>query len=292
MARPIKNNLEFFRHENGMRNDKKMLAIRNKFDNMTGYGLYNATLELLSEEELLVYPFDNDHLEMLAGDFRVDIEYLKEFFAYAIKIRLFKVVNNLLTCVQLEKRHADVFEKRGRTLDDLRAEAGIDLGVSATETTGEVGFLLQKLDLKCVSATESTHSIEEYRIEEKSIEEHSIAQAQCTWRNSFELYLSMVKDALNKLTADESFISEQERLNPGLDIRLTLEKAVCNFWGKEAGWKHKKKSRAKEIDMEQTLINAISMQANKVYKQKQSINHTVSKHDLNDGIFSLRGQLE
>jgi len=45
-----------------MRNDKKILAIRNKFDNMTGYGLYNATLELLSEEELLVYPVHSNSI--------------------------------------------------------------------------------------------------------------------------------------------------------------------------------------------------------------------------------------
>ena len=48
---------------------------------------------------------------------------------------------------------------------------------------------------------------------------------------------------------------------------MSLEKSINNFWGTEAGWKHKKKSRAKEIDMISTLIN--NLDKNKVYKPKE-----------------------
>jgi hypothetical protein len=45
---------------------------------------------------------------------------------------------------------------------------------------------------------------------------------------------------------------------------LSLEKSVVNFWSTEAGWKHKKKGRAAQVDWKMTLTNAIDL--NKVYK--------------------------
>ena len=42
----------------------------------------------------------------------------------------------------------------------------------------------------------------------------------------------------------------QERLNPNIDVKLSLEKGYVNFWGTEAGWIHKKKSRSKNNEKE------------------------------------------
>jgi hypothetical protein len=150
MARPQKNNLEYFPHENCMRNDKKLLAIRNKFENMVGYGLYNAMLEAISEEDLLQITYSDDQIELLAGDFRVSSDTLKAFIEYSKQIDLLQVEDGFIRCKQLEKRGEEVFLKRGRTLDCLR--------VSATETTGDVGFPLQKLQQVEVLAPESTQS--------------------------------------------------------------------------------------------------------------------------------------
>lgn len=85
------------------------------------------------------------------------------------------------------------------------------------------------------------------------------------WRNDFETYLSHVKISYECLIADEKFIKKQENFYPGVDIYLSLQKSVDNFWGTEAGWKHKKTKKSKEIDMKSTLTNAISM--NKVYRK-------------------------
>jgi hypothetical protein len=84
-----------------------------------------------------------------------------------------------------------------------------------------------------------------------------------TWRDSFDVYLKIVKEAHSVLIADTNEIIKQKKFYPDVDVVLSIEKAVSNFWGTEAGWKHKKKSRAKEIDMRATLINAIGL--NKVY---------------------------
>jgi hypothetical protein len=89
------------------------------------------------------------------------------------------------------------------------------------------------------------------------------------WRDDIDIYFDLVKAAHDKFKKDPDLVSKHERLNPNVDILLTVEKAVVTFWGTEAGWKHKKKSRTKEIDMVATLINSISQQMNKVYKPRE-----------------------
>jgi len=64
-------------------------------------------------------------------------------------------------------------------------------------------------------------------------------------------------------------LKTQQRLNPNVNIKLSIEKGFRNFWGTEAGWQHKKKSRSKEIDWKRTIINSIAF--NKVYYTKQEL---------------------
>ena len=88
------------------------------------------------------------------------------------------------------------------------------------------------------------------------------------WRDSFEVYQSGLRDVYLSLVNDKSFIAQQEKYNPGVNIQLSLEKACMNFWATEAGWKHKKKQKTKDIDWKSTLINAITQPLNKVYKPR------------------------
>ena len=89
-----------------------------------------------------------------------------------------------------------------------------------------------------------------------------------TWRDDFDIYLNELLTEYNLLINDNEWIAKNEKLNPGLDILLTLEKACTNFWGLEDGWKNKKGKRIKIIDWKKTLTNSLSQQMNKVYKQK------------------------
>jgi len=99
------------------------------------------------------------------------------------------------------------------------------------------------------------------------------------WKSSFEIYLQEMNKVYDEMINDIAFIQEQEKFNPGVDILLSLEKAKANFWGKEAGWKHKKKSRTKTIDWRQTFINAIPL--NKVPKKYGPTNQTSYRSDKN-----------
>jgi hypothetical protein len=84
-----------------------------------------------------------------------------------------------------------------------------------------------------------------------------------TWRNDFETYKSGLREVYLKLISDKEYINSQAKYYPNVDIKLSLEKACTNFWATEAGWKHKKSKRSKDIDWKSTLTNAIAK--NKVY---------------------------
>ena len=91
-----------------------------------------------------------------------------------------------------------------------------------------------------------------------------------SWKTSYEIYLDECTLAYEALSANTDWIKQQEKFHPNIDIPLSLEKAFTNFWGTEAGWKHKKKARSKEINWKTTFTNAIDM--NKVYKPRYGNN--------------------
>lgn len=90
-----------------------------------------------------------------------------------------------------------------------------------------------------------------------------------TWRNSFEVYRKQAHEAAISLYRDSNFISERQKYHPNIDIRLTIEKCYKDFWGLEAGWANKKKSKTKDIDWKRTYVNAISMRTNQVFKNSK-----------------------
>lgn len=100
------------------------------------------------------------------------------------------------------------------------------------------------------------------------------------WKKDFEIYKKELREVYRSLINDPSYISEQEKFNPGLDIKLTLEKACTNYWATEAGWKKKKGSRIKTIDWKHTLTNSLSQSMNKVWKNRDSQSTTTKYQDL------------
>jgi len=89
-----------------------------------------------------------------------------------------------------------------------------------------------------------------------------------TWKEDFAVYSAELKRQWTEIMKDPEWMAEMKKYNPGLDIRLSLEKAMNLFWGTEAGWKHKKKKRAASIDLKATLSNALSMKQNQVWERR------------------------
>jgi hypothetical protein len=117
-------------------------------------------------------------------------------------------------------------------------------------------------DTKNVTCYESVCNTPKVKESKVNISKENIIS---DWRTDYNVYKSELLRVYQDLIIDKDFITKQEKYNPNVDISLSLEKAVNNYWITESGWKKKKQSRAKEIDWKATLTNAIGM--NKVYKQ-------------------------
>ena len=115
MGRNQKENLDYFCHENGMRNDKKLKAVRGRFGHL-GYAIYNMLLENISESNLLVVEDDEINMELLAGDFDIDSEKLIEIINYFVRIDLVQKTNGYIYCRQLEDRQGIGDEGQADTL--------------------------------------------------------------------------------------------------------------------------------------------------------------------------------
>jgi len=92
---------------------------------------------------------------------------------------------------------------------------------------------------------------------------------ELSWRDSFDVYLLQCKMEYEKFMLDANLLKTQQRLNPNVNIKLSIEKGFVNFWGTEAGWKFKKGKKSKEIDWPATIKNSIGM--NKVFYTKEEL---------------------
>ena len=160
MARPNKKNADWYPHDNHMRDDKKIKAVRRKFKH-DGYSIYNMLLETLSEAQKIQIEYTDLEVELLAADFEIELELFKEILAYFAYLDLIQI-NNFIRCRQLDDRLKSLFDARTLNLEDLRKENDSLDGVSGLETTGS--------DSLSSENPPETHILEE-SIEEESIEE-------------------------------------------------------------------------------------------------------------------------
>lgn len=87
MARPTKNNAEYFSHDANMRNDLKVKALRRKFGHM-GYAVWCYLLETLTGEDGFELDFGTIQQELLAADYDVSPDDLKAVTDYCVDISL------------------------------------------------------------------------------------------------------------------------------------------------------------------------------------------------------------
>lgn len=107
--------------------------------------------------------------------------------------------------------------------------------------------------------------------EDKSLIIKPKKEKEKTWRENFKIYQSLVLEAAKSIIADSAEMERQQKYHPNLNIKLTIEKAVNNYWGTVEGWEKKKSKKSKTINMRRTLINNIDR--NKVWQDR---NHTTN----------------
>jgi hypothetical protein len=142
----------------------------------------------------------------------------------------------------------------------------------------QIRDIIEKKDIESTSRTDVLEDAEIVEIETEisgknskrvRAREKPETPKEVTWRDSFEVYLQDCRDAWKRWMNDRDWLEERRRFNPGVDIRLTLEKACKEFWATEAGWLHKKKGRGKTIDWKRIFEYAISQKTNRVYERSK-----------------------
>lgn len=113
MARQNKNDAEFFPHDADMRNDIKVTALRRKFSHM-GYAVWCFMLESMTDSEDFELEYSEVDQELLAADFDVPVDKLREIIGYCIRIGLLQQENDKLFSAALKRRFIPLLEARER----------------------------------------------------------------------------------------------------------------------------------------------------------------------------------
>lgn len=111
MARPRKNNAEYFSHDANMRSDRKIIALRAKYG-LEGYAIRCMVLETLAWAENFTISFDEMEIELLAWDFWIDSDLFAGIVDYMVRINLLQVQWWLLSCSQLVESLEPLLNKR------------------------------------------------------------------------------------------------------------------------------------------------------------------------------------
>ena len=113
MARPKKDNADYFSHDSDMRNDPKIKALRKNFGFM-GYAVWCYLLEFLTDSDHFEIEWNELNIELLSGDFDCETKDLISIVDYCNKINLLVIENDKLYSFQHKKRFDSLLSKRKR----------------------------------------------------------------------------------------------------------------------------------------------------------------------------------
>lgn len=133
MARPKKNNADYFSHDNSMRNDDKIKAVRRKFW-LEWYAIWCMLLEKLTESDNFEIILDGISYELISWDFEIPSDLLKNIVDYLILLKLLVKENNIIYSNWLKERLQSVIDKRNRNRDNISDRKRDDSGKFVTET--------------------------------------------------------------------------------------------------------------------------------------------------------------
>lgn len=232
----------YFSHDYNARMDPKIKRMIAKFG-MTGYGVYWAIIEDLYNNANAL-PTDT---ETIAFDLRCSEEVAK---GVIFDFNLFEIHEDFFSSKSVQKRL------------DRRSEKSAKASESASyrwkKFRENANAVLSQSDSNAIKENKSKLNKRKYIKEEINKEEKN-------WKNDFEIFTQEIWIEFDKIVRDTEWIKEQERLNPGTDILLTIEKSIKNYWATVAGWKNKKKGGAEKPNWKQTF--AKTMGINKVPKR-------------------------
>ena len=86
------------------------------------------------------------------------------------------------------------------------------------------------------------------------------------WRMDYKIYLKDLEGAYLVLINNEGYIRMKKKYYPKVDIRLSIEKMISDFWGTRHGWEAKKKQTNDKIDWKFTFNQQFNYSHNLVIK--------------------------
>ena len=161
MARPLKNNADWFSHDADMRNNLKVKALRRRFGH-EGYAVWCYLLEALTNADYFELKYDDLQKELLAADFNTTPEILDEIVSTCIKLGMLNIDDDRLYSEGMKERMARLMEYRTEKREKLRqrrANAKLLQGTSS-----------RLADCSHIVPGNNPHSIVEYSIDNNSKE--------------------------------------------------------------------------------------------------------------------------
>lgn len=286
MARPNKQGLDYFPFDIDFFSDEKIEAISGEFGikgEITAIKLLCAIYRngyFILWDELLKMKLLNN-LPGISSELLDRIVYRLVSWGF-FDMTLFDSVK-VLTSIGIQKRFFEITKRRKTEGDYPYLLVNVcNNRVNVDRNPGSKGINVNinpTKESKVKNIKETTTNV----VAKKAVtivpdtNEHSCEKNK-TWRDDYDTYLDLVRDAYKSILSDKALQEKQQRYYPGVDIILSIEKACTNYWATEAGWKKKKSARSKDIDMKMTLINAINI--NKVYYGQTT--ETTKRYDNGD----------
>lgn len=138
MARPIKDNADYFSHDASMRDDAKIKALRRKFKH-EGYSIWNMLLESITDSDNFRFHID---YEITAGDYDIEPEKLRDIVEYCVKLGLLQtnINDTVIWSNTLDKRMFPLLSKRKRDRNpaDSELSTAINPHSKVKESKGEL----------------------------------------------------------------------------------------------------------------------------------------------------------
>lgn len=211
MARPTKNNCDYFPHDSGMRNHKKVKAIRSKFG-ISGYAIWSMILEHLTGSDGNVFPYTDLEFELMSGDFGISATEIRGVVDYCISLELIFNKKGFISSESLDERLAPVYEKRGKAKE-----------LSKNQLRDNGKFASSNPDSTVVSVTEMPQSkVKEIEVNKTEVKESMDLPASL--KKSFDWWWSQ---------CDEIWLDNIRLTHKGKDVEGAAREAHTSLLSNE-----------------------------------------------------------
>ena len=127
MARPLKDNADWYAHQAQMRNNRKVRVLRARFGS-DGYATWCMLLECLTEADGFFLGWTALDRELIAGDFALTVERLEEIVSCCEKIGMLTIRNGTLFSENLQNSMKPLLDIRERKRQWKEAKSRVSDG--------------------------------------------------------------------------------------------------------------------------------------------------------------------